>query len=186
MDLQFWIWLIAIVAMFVARAMRKAPKAPDSTGEQRRDSEDDSQGNKPMTFEELLREIQQAKTPSRPEVSSPFNPRPTVRTIPPPVKSYDVDYDDDIEEEAQGLETIPPNRFERSTEVYEQAKQEAFYKKSLEETMKLEDTDLKFGHFKEYDQVVRKGISIEILKDFSDPVGFKKAFVMSEILKRKF
>jgi hypothetical protein len=188
MDLQFWIWLIAIVAMFLARAMRKAPKGPQAPDQQTQsDSDDDSQpGNKPMTFEELLREIQQAKTPPKPAQRAPeIQPRPTIQPA-PPIKSYEVDYDDDIPEEEQDLETIPQKREERSYEVYEKAKSDAFQRKSLEETMKLADTDMKFSHFKGYDDAPQKSIASDILKDFADPQGFKKAFIMSEILKRKF
>jgi hypothetical protein len=191
MDLQFWIWLIAIVAMFVARAMRKSPQAPQPTGEQRNDSDDDeSSGNKPMTFEELLREIQQSKTPPRPEVkrevSSPFGRRLISRPT-PPAKSYEVDYDDDIPDEEQDLETIPVQREERASEAYEQAKRDAFQQKSLEETMKLADTEMKFTHFKGYDDAPKQPtMAHNILREFSDPEGFKKAFIMSEILKRKF
>jgi hypothetical protein len=188
MDLQFWIWLIAIVAMFLARAMRKSPKTSDPAGEQKRQTDyDDSSGNKPMTFEELLREIQQSKTPapSRPEITRPFESGPPIRSA-PPQRSYETDYDDDLRDEEQDLETIPATRENRSTEIYEQAKLEAFHRKSLEETMNLESTDLTFSHFKGYEEAPKNKAAGAILKEFSDPEGFKKAFIMSEILKRKF
>jgi hypothetical protein len=187
MDLQFWIWLIAIVAMFIVRAMRKSPKTPESTAQQpRAESEyDDSPGNKPMTFEELLREIQQSKTPPRPEVTSPFN-RPTRQQVAPPIKSFEVDYDDDIPEEEQDLETIPASPENRPFSLYETGKRDAFQGKSLENTMKLSDTDMNFIHFKGYDDAPKKSMAGDILNEFKDPEGFKKAFIMSEILKRKF
>lgn len=190
MDLQFWIWLIAIVAMFLARAMRKAPKGPETPDRPTQaDSDDDSSGNKPMTFEELLREIQQAKTPPRPAPPAPeIQTRPTYKSIKsiPEAKSYDVDYDEEIEEEEKDLETIPRYGDDRATEIYETAKREAFQRKSLEETMKLEDTVVKFSHFKGYDEAPKQSVANDILKEFKDPEGFKKAFIMSEILKRKF
>jgi hypothetical protein len=71
-------------------------------------------------------------------------------------------------------------------ETYEKAKQDAFAKPSLEETLKLKDTDMTFGQFKGYQHVEQKSQASEILKDFHDPVGFRKAFIMSEILKTKF
>jgi hypothetical protein len=185
MDLQFWIWLIAIVAMFLARAMRKAPQGPQAP-ERPAQTDHDESGNKPMTFEELLREIQQAKTPPKPAAPAPeIQTRPSYKSV-PEAKSYDVDYDEEIEEEEKDLETIPAYSDNRATEVYENAKRDAFQRKSLEETMKLEDTEVKFSHFKGYDDVPKKSAANDILKDFTDPEGFKKAFIMSEILKRKF
>jgi hypothetical protein len=184
MDLQFWIWLIIVVAAFLARAMKKPPQG--EAPEKRRDPDYEPQtGNKPMTFEELLREIQQAKTPPPPVVREPETPKRSYQPA-PPAKSYEVDYDENLEDEEQDLETIPTYREDRSAEVYEKAKREAFQRKSLEETMKLEDTDVKFGHFKEYDEAPQKSVASEILKDFADHESFKKAFIMSEILKRKF
>lgn len=185
MDLQFWIWLIAIVAMFVARAMRKPPQGPPAPDQPRSADDDSPPDNKPITFEELLREIQQAKTPPKPAPRAPqMQTRPSYKPAAPP-KSYEVDYDDDIEEEEKDLETIPASD-DRSTAVYENAKREAFQRKSLEETLKLSDTDTKFSHFKGYDEVPQKNVAKDILKEFADPEGFKKAFIMSEILKRKF
>ncbi|HMJ68696.1 MAG TPA: hypothetical protein VK508_07365 [Cyclobacteriaceae bacterium] len=187
MDLKFWIWLIAIVAMFLVRAMRKSPKTPESPARQPRTNsdDDDSPGNRPMSFEELLREIQQSKTPPKPEVSRPFNTRPPIRTA-PPAKSYDVDYDDDIPEEEQDLETIPATWENRTSEVYESAKRDAFQRKSLEETMKRDDTNMQFIHFKGYDDVPKKNVANDVFKEISDPDGLKKAFILSEILQRKF
>lgn len=183
MDLQFWIYIIIGVVWFLSRALKKSPQSPQQPNQT--DSEPESE-NKPMTFEELLREIQQAKTPPKPAQRAPeIQSRPPLQTA-PPIKSYEVDYDDDIPEEEQDLETIPQKRDNRSYELYEKAKSEAFHRPSLEETMKLEDTDVKFGHFKGYDDVPQKSIAADVLKEISDPEGFKKAFIMSEILKRKF
>ena len=71
-------------------------------------------------------------------------------------------------------------------DVYEEAKKQAFIKPSLEETMKIEDTVMKFDQFKEYKQERVKSPAVAYLKEFNDPEGFKRAFIMSEILKRKF
>lgn len=182
MDVKFWLTVIIAVVWFLVQAMRKNAQNKDVRPPEP-DHEDT--GNKPMTFEELLREIQQAKTPPKPIAKEPeIQTRPTYQTV-PPTKSYEIDYDDDIKDEEQDLETIP-QRDNRSSEIYENAKRDAFNRPSLEETMKLEDTDVKFGHFKVYDDVPKKSVASDILKDFSDPEGFKKAFIMSEILKRKF
>ncbi|MEJ0032075.1 MAG: hypothetical protein WDO15_17625 [Bacteroidota bacterium] len=180
--LSFWIYIIVAIVFAVIRQMKKSAKQVGETPQ--KTSGDDNSPNKPMTFEELLREIQASKTPAPPQTPAPLPAKTTYK----PVKSYDVDYDDDLEEEAKGLETIPTRKYDdsRSTELYEKAKKEAFYRPSLEETMKLSTTDMEFGHFKEYDAPSKRSIASEVLENFKDPEGFKKAFIMSEILKRKF
>jgi hypothetical protein len=180
MDFQFWITVIVVVVMFIARAMKKAPKTDEYQGPS--DTGNDSP-DKPISFEELLREIQQTKTPP----VSRTEPAPPLKSM-PPARSYDLDYDEEIGEEEQDLETIPTRRSadDQSTEIYETAKQQAFQRKSLEETMKLADTEMKFSHFKGYEEAPRSSVASDVLKDFRDPEGFKKAFIMSEILKRKF
>jgi hypothetical protein len=71
-------------------------------------------------------------------------------------------------------------------ETYEEAKRQAFNRPSLEETMRVEDTVVKFGKFKAFEQATERDLMAEYLKEFQDPEGFRKAFVMSEILQRKF
>ena len=172
MDFQFWIWLLIVVATLLSRALKKPAKRVE---EQPHTGSDDSD-HKPVTFEELLREIQGSKQPN--QETKPLEPAK-------PIKSYRTDYDEQLEEEEEDLETIPASD-DRSYEVYEKAKQDAFHRPSLEETMKLEDTVMKYSHFKGYDEASQPSLAKEILKEFKDPEGFKKAFIMSEILKRKF
>ncbi|HEY3405223.1 MAG TPA: hypothetical protein VGK59_17685 [Ohtaekwangia sp.] len=122
---------------------------------------------KPKTFEELLREITEGKQQAESEV---------------------VDYDDQIGEEEQDLEEIRSDyrKDDKIYEVYEEAKRMAFARPSLEETMKLEDTKVQYGKFKEFEIEQKRDLLSEYLTDFRDPEGFKKAVVMSEILQRKF
>jgi len=175
MDIQFWIWLIVIVVTLISKF---AKKKEDQNIPQ--DHQPDDRGArpdfnpKPVTFEELLREIQATKAPAK---------------LPPAPKKVEyVDYDDNLEEEEKDLERTDYNYRDDSSiyETYEKAKQAAFVKPSLEETLKLKDTDMTFGQFKGYQQVEQKNPASEILKDFHDPEGFRKAFIMSEILKTKF
>ena len=181
MDLQFWIWVIIVVVTLLSRAMRNS-KRPDGPDDSQRTDPESAPDHKPMTFEELLREIQASKTPEQPKQVQPARP---IQQTKPYEKTYEVDYDDDLEEEEKDLETVPASD-DRSYEVYERAKSEAFQRKSLEETLKLSDTVMKYDHFKEYDDAGKKSIANDILKDFKDPDGFRKAFIMSEILKPKF
>jgi cell pole-organizing protein PopZ len=173
-NLQFWIWLIVIVVTFLARGKKK------KTGEQPTSFDDRPTGQqptqKPVSFEDLLREIQATKAPQ------PQRPQ----QLPPKKEEY-VDYDDEIEEEVV-VEKVDYRQRDRDTtfETYERAKQAAFNRPSLEETMKVEDTIVKFGQFKGYEQENQVVPALTYVKDLQDPEGFKKAFILSEILNRKF
>jgi hypothetical protein len=188
MDIQFWIWLIIIVITLIARAVRKKPEQrPRQEERWDEDSRPEEKSQRPMSFEELLREIQESKeTRETPAPAAPIKPyripEPAYR---PPEPTYqDVDYDDNIGEEAQDLETVTADQ--TSTDIYERAKQQAFLRPSLEETMKLEDTVIRFGQFKGYETTEEKAPLAGFLAELKDPEGFKKAFIMSEILQRKF
>jgi hypothetical protein len=178
MELKFWIWLVIIVATFLIQRMRKAPRQgePNSSPGDSRDNDSTTSG-KPLTFDELMREIQQAQ--GRPETPPPV-------AIPTSKRQEYVDYDDDVEPEYIDRELVPARNEDKSLEIYEKAKKDAFAGPSLEETMKVEDTIVKFSHFKGYEGTEQKGFAVDVLKEFQDPDGFKKAFIMSEILKRKF
>lgn len=169
MDIQFWIWVIIIVITLIARATKKkAPQGPSpfdtATGEE---------NTKPVSFEDLLREIQAAKAP---------------KPVPQPAKSYDFeDYDDNLEDEIKPVERPNFNyNDDQIYETYEKAKSEAFNKASLEETMRVEDTVVRFAQFKGYQQVEESNSLNQYVQELKDPNGFKKAFIMSEILNRKF
>jgi hypothetical protein len=178
-NIQFWIWLIVIVVTLIARA-RKKPSAPErraSSGPVPQREE----GPKPLSFEELLKEIRAAKTQT---------PKPVVDK-PDRYKGRDyevIDYDDPLPDEPKSLEktdyTYPQPK--KGTDIYEKAKQEAFFRPSLEETLKLQDTDMRFGQFKGYKQATRPDLAAEFAKEFRNPSGFRKAFIMSEILARRF
>jgi hypothetical protein len=122
-----------------------------------------------MTFEELMREIMEAKTM-------------------PPSQEPVVDYDDQIGEEERDLEDVNYDNRKDSEVIgtYERAKEEAFSRPSLEETMKVGDTVVTFGKFKEFDRRKDSNLAEEYLNDFSDMDKIRKAVVMSEILKPKF
>lgn len=181
MDIQFWIWLIIIVITLIARAGRQKPKPAPRQDDEGRGADGQPQRG-PMTFEDLLREIQAAKeireTPTRPQApAGPYRqPEPTYQ---------EVDYDDNIGEEEEDLETIVDDQ--RTSDIYERAKQQAFSRPSLEETLRLEDTEVKFGKFKGYGETEEEKHPLAgVLAELKDPDGFRKAFIMSEILTRKY
>lgn len=168
------IGVIYAIGWFIKKMGNKSVDMTDEQGQKRQEPTIQSSKPKQLTFEELLREITEAKTVQQ-------KPRST------PKPAY-VDYDDDIEEEGDSLEEIP-NTYQKKDniyEVYEEAKKAAFNRPSLEETMKLQDTDVRFGRFKIFEEQEERNLLEEYTKEFQDPAGFKKAFVMSEILKTKF
>ena len=167
-NLSFWIWLIIVVVSFFAQRRKKltqndAPEVPSGTPEA-----------KPISFEDLLREIQSSKIPQAPTAA------------PQPEATY-TDYEAELPDEQQDLEQVDyKRRDEGAFEVYEKAKLAAFNRPSLEETLKLEDTDVKFGQFKGYQRERSVASAHAFINDLRDPEGFRKAFIMSEVLNRKY
>jgi len=175
-NLQFWLYVIIGVIYLLSRLKKKPEEQPKDLGDFQptksvRPFEQPvakPSPTKAVTFEELLREISEGKKAvSQPEV---------------------IDYDDQVGEEEQDLEEVDYDyrKKDKIYEVYEQAKAQAFVRPSLEETMKLEDTVVRFGKFKEFEEAEKRNLLQEYLADFKDPEGFKKAVVMSEVLRRKF
>ena len=189
MDLQFWIYVIIGVIYFISRAIKKQEKQNKEVVQDHKperpvkyDPTPPIEKPKQLTFEELLREITEAKQAEKPVWES----KPSYETI--PEKSEYVDYDDQIEEEEKDLEDVNYNyrKQDKSYDIYEDAKRQAFERPSLEETMKLTDTKVQFGKFKVFEQEEKRDLLEEYSKEFQDPEGLKRAVVLSEILKRKF
>jgi hypothetical protein len=171
-DFKVILWIIIGLIYLFARRKKEQPAPPRSRPVE--DSEPaESQGPAPKTFEDLLREMKQPLPPPR-----PMERQPEV-----------VDYDDNIGDEERDLEDLTPS-YRRDEElvnkVYEEAKAQAFSRPSLEETVKLEDTIVRFKQFKGYEKEGRNNLLHEYLQELKDPKGFRKAFVLSEVLKPKF
>lgn len=173
-DIKIIVWIIiGLIYLFSRR--KKAETPPPVTRREEPEETRTEQRPAPKSFEELLREIEGMKQPAPP-------PRPQTRYEPV------VDYDEDIPDERQDLEEIKPS-YRSDDEIYktyEQAKAQAFARPSLEETVKLSDTIVRFKQFKGYEKETSRNLLGDYLKELRDPQGFKKAFVMSEILKRKW
>ena len=155
-NLKIWFYVILGVIYLLSR-MRKKPsqeptQVPDRQPERPQGRMETPVGGSPksLTFEELLKEITEAKT-QVPQPSPVQKPKQTKKV-------------------KQG----------------EPVRKQTFLHPSLEETMKLEDTVVNFGRFKGFEDETERNLLEEYTKDFRDPEGFKKAFVMSEILKRRF
>jgi hypothetical protein len=182
MHLQFWIYLIVAIIYLVSRAMKKSGDQPKEVQDYKParpvkyDATPPVSKPKQLTFEELLKEITEAKQPAKPAYQ-PAQP-----------KTEYVNYDEQIEDEEQDLEVIPTTYRKKDTiyNTYEEAKRQAFYRPSLEETMKVQDTNVQFGKFKEFEQQKQRNLLEEYTINFQDHEGLKRAVVMSEILSRKF
>jgi len=171
-EIKIIIWIVLGIIYLISRARKK--QAPDSTPKPVEDYSTD----KPVTFEELLKEIQGAKATKQ-------QPQPVLN----PVEEYKtVDYDDDLKEEEQPQEKTDYSYKNQDTiyETYERARQEAFLRPSMEETLKLENTIVRFGQFKSYEQQARPSLAREYGKDLRDVTNFRKAFILSEILNKRF
>ncbi|RAV99577.1 hypothetical protein [Pseudochryseolinea flava] len=190
MELKFWIYLIIGAIYLLSRLLKKKePEQQDIPNYQPEkparkfdlpSAKPTATPGKSLTFEELLREISESKT------ATPV--QTTVQTTTRPYQEAVVDYDDNLGEEAQDLEDTGYDyrKKDKIYDVYEEAKRQAFNRPSLEETMKVEDTVVRYGKFKEFEQAPQRDLVKEYLSELSDPEGMKKAVVMSEILQRRF
>jgi hypothetical protein len=180
-DLQFWLYVIIGVIYLLSRVMKKqSPKTPADLPETRPDkpvTRFDTPPVKPrapaktLTFEELLREITESKTEQKPA---------------PPEEEF-VNYEDELKDEVQDLEDVNYDyKGDKVAREYAATEQQAFLRRSLEETMRLENTDTTFEKFKVFEQQAQSNPMDRYLVDFNDPDGLKKAIIMSEILQRKF
>lgn len=176
MDIQFWIWLIVIVITLIARANKKKQQQPLEPNQRDYDRTDsDTQQNKPVSFEDLLREIQAAKSPK------------PIKQVAPPAKKYDFeDYDDELKEEIEVVERTDYKSEDSIYSTYEKAKQDAFHRPSLEETLKLEHTPIKFAPMKGYEIDNSEPVVAEYVRELRNPTSFKRAFILSEILGKRF
>lgn len=172
-ELKIIIWIILGIIYLVSRARKKKESEAREVP-----TDEPYTESKPVTFEELLREIQQAKSP-----------KPQPQPVLEPVQEYKtVDYDDDLKEEEKPLENTNYDYRKNDTiyETYEKARQEAFLRPSLEETVKLENTVVRFGQFKGYEQEAKPSLASIYAKELREPANFRKAFIMNEILNRRF
>ena len=169
MEIKIIVWIIIGLIYIFSRSKKKQAPPPTPTPEA------GSDGHRPMTFEELLQEIQQGKKVEEPvPVPAPVVvPRPMVQSTyaePKPLEDVDYDY----------------RKQDRIYEIYDQATREAFQRPSLEETMKLEDTIFRYKQFKSYEKESRPSLARQYALELRDPTNFRKAFIMSEILNRRF
>lgn len=183
---SIWIYIIIAVVYGVLKLFKKAANPgdagapPPDRGDARPST---TQRPRQLTFEELLKEITEAKQEAKP---APQPQRPTYEST-ERTPTY-VDYDDDIQEEEKSLEQVDYEYRKKDTayERYTEAKRIALESPSLGETLRSQSKDVEYGKFKEFEVKKETRLLDTYLKDLQDPDGWKKAVVMSEILNRRF
>lgn len=185
MEAKYWFYIIVggiyILSRFLKKSENPTVNVPKSTPDRPSQGQPTPQTKtKQLTFEELLREITESK--ELPKSPVPVSTRPVERQF------TEVDYDEDLKDEIRDLEEVEPAYKQKDSvyKVYEDAKQSAFNRPSLEETLNLRNTDVRYGKFKVFEQDQQRNLLEEYTRQLQDPEGLKKAVVMSEILNRKF
>lgn len=183
---QFWLYVIVAIIYLVSKAMQKDKRRqPPTPKRQDPDAGQETEQLPPLTFEELLREITEGKK-RRAEPPQPPKPVPPPPVQSPVVQEY-VDYDDELEEEEKSLERVDYDREReaQTLQVYERAKREVELKSSLG-TLKsgLRGIESSLGTTTRGKK--RHWLLQEYVRELKTPSGFRKAVVMSEILKPKF
>ncbi len=173
-NLQIWIYVILGIVYLIGKARKKPEPIPNQRRGQQSNEGTTVEGPKPLSFEDLLREITEAK-----ELST--NPKSPSR----PSQQFE-DYDDELVEEVEPERPDYDFRKQETYKTFEQSKYEAFNRLSYEETMKLEDTDVKFGKFQAFEEDNKPSVASQIANDFADVDKVKRAFIMSEIFNRKY
>ena len=168
MSIKVILWIIIGIIYLISRA-RKKPQTQAPKSEPR--PFEPETFDKPLTFDELLKEIQAAKQP---------------KAQPVPAKSEYVDYDEELEEDAKPFARVDYRKEDQIYETYEKAKQDAFHRPTMEETLKLENTIVRFGQFKSYVQDDQPSLASVYANDLRQPENVRKAFILSEILNRRF
>jgi hypothetical protein len=188
MEAKYWFYIIVGGIYVLSRFLKKSETPGGETNQNDpqagdRSSRHTGEGKpKTLTFEELLQQITEAKEAPKPV------PMTSVRPESPQRGFQRVDYEDNLKEEAEDLEEIETDYRKKSNvfETYEEGKRAAFNRRSLEETLSVQSTNMTFGKFAAFEQGTQRNLLDEYTKQFQDPEGLRKAIVMAEILNRKF
>jgi hypothetical protein len=180
-DLQFWLYVIIGVIYLLTQIRKKArqsqdsptPKpvshkrsAPESTWHSEPTAPPTTK--KPVSFEDLLREITEAKSlKAEPEYD---------------MEEVDFEYDDEPVEDHRVRDVVDHRKPEYTYDQYEAAKAHDYSKDSLEESLKLENVDMGYGKFREFETAKPVNLLDLYTKDLRDPEGLKKAVILTEVL----
>jgi hypothetical protein len=186
-NLQFWLYVIIGVIYLITQVRKKSkeqslpPKTPVSrekeieTPRWKTTAPSTKAAPKTISFEDLLREITEAKIPkSEPDYQ-------------PNTASEYTNYDDDIQAEAIDYEEeVTYTHADPIYKEYEVAKNRDYGLESLESTLKLEDVKMDYGRFKQFETASNVNLLELYTRELRDPEGFKKAVILTEVLKPKY
>jgi hypothetical protein len=179
-NVQILLYVIIGIVYLISK-LSKRSKDPDGSADQettnrpvRRESSTNRPSASPAlgpTFEELLREISEAKRSQT--VDHQKDSAPAYAS------------NDGLKEQEKSVHYYDDDHISK---VYEDAKKEAFNRPSLEETMLQQSKTIENNLSERKSKAVSSAPSVleMYLEEMRDPEGFKKAVVMSEILQRKF
>ncbi|HWA35898.1 MAG TPA: hypothetical protein VG737_17265 [Cyclobacteriaceae bacterium] len=179
MELKVIIWIIIGLFYLITRFNKKKPVPPVQQRRGQEEIDSNPTDHKPMTFEELLIEIEGTKR----------SPEPATYEEPKKAPVDEVyDYEDEPVAETKPLEdtNYDYRKHDEIYETYQKAKEAAFFRPSLEESTPLGDTIVRFKEFKPYETEKKTSLAAEYVNELKNPSNFKKAFILSEILNRRF
>lgn len=169
MDEKVIYWIVGLLIYYFIQSRKKSAgtETPDTS-----ESAPSSPPPRTISFEDLLREIEGRKPAYEPEPE---------RQQPEPVMSYE----EEVMQRPQPVLEQTNYTYQQEPE-FQKGLDEAFQRQSLEETMKLEQTPVQYARFKEYASDQRPAYAQVLAKEFEDRENLKKAFIMKEILDRRF
>jgi hypothetical protein len=188
-DFQFWLYVIIGVIYLISQVRKKSkagqelpperPQPRQKTKPQtswKSEEVSSAPSPKPITFEELLKEITASKEKPVAETQSYEEYQP----------EYE-DYDDRVEDEIKDIEEEAVTNPQKNSiyQQFEEAKYKDYTKDTLEESLKLANVNMKYGRFKEFESSKEVNLLEAYASDLRNPEGLKKAFVLSEIFNRK-
>ncbi len=171
-DIQFWLYLAFAAIYFITRMMKKK-NAPEPTQGDEREPVHTERRNKPVSFEDLLKEFTEGKQEPEREVPEPVEARQLVK-------------------EREWVEQQKPKEFEEGrTRRFADEESRRVYQESIK---LAEGADLEFKrdeHFKskmqrEQDEGDGQSLGADIKSMLQDTNSAKKAVILSEILNRKY
>lgn len=171
-DIQVLLYIVIGIFYFISKAMKKKPTPPPPV--KRREANDTGGApQRPMTFEELLKEFTQVpeeEVPAKPEVvvAAPSYEAPVVR-------NYEEAY-------------VPKYNFadDDAKRIYEESQRMAATTQRLANA-KVEEDALRFKEYQRKTKTEQENpIAASIRQMLQDPNEAKKAVVLAEILNRKY
>ncbi len=183
MDEKIIFYIVLGIVYFIFNALRKKKPEDEPGADQPRPGKGANRPQ-PVSFEDLLREITEGKVHQE-KNQPPVTRQHDTQRLPVPSARPVSTYNTTSEEEENSLEQVIFDD-DRSNRAYEEAKKMAFYRPSLEETMKLDDVDVTYSRFKEFEKKKPDNQLQSYIKELKDPKGFKKALILSEVLNRKY